>query len=149
MGIDVLGPLTIEGDQKALGRRDRVVVAALAVHPGEVVSAEQLADVLWGEQLPPSWPKVVQGCVVRLRKVLGTHAIETLPLGYRLVVPLDEIDAQRFDRAVVRARELLAADEPERAGVVLADALTLWRGRPLTELDGWDAARVETARPAA
>ncbi|TCO35609.1 DNA-binding SARP family transcriptional activator [Kribbella steppae] len=146
MGIDVLGPLTIEGDQ-TLGRRDRVVVAALAVHPGEVVSAEQLADVLWGgERLPPSWHKVVQGCVVRLRKVLGTHAIETLPLGYRLVVPLDEIDAQRFDRAVVRARALLATGEPERSAVVLADALTLWRGRPLTELDGWDPARIEASR---
>ncbi|WP_433167555.1 BTAD domain-containing putative transcriptional regulator [Kribbella sp. CA-247076] len=146
MGIDVLGPLTIEGDQKALGRRDRVVVAALAVHPGEVVSAEQLADALWGDRLPPSWQKVVQGCVVRLRKVLGTPAIETLPLGYRLVVPLDEIDAQRFDRAVARARELLGNGEPERAAVVLGDALTLWRGRPLTELDGWDAARIEASR---
>src|SRR6266508_2320477 len=66
VGIAVLGPLTIEGEQKVLGRRDRVVLAALVVHPGEVVSAEQLADVLWGEQLPPSWSKVVQGCVVRL-----------------------------------------------------------------------------------
>lgn len=142
----MLGPLSIEGDQKTLGRRDRVVVAALAVHPGEVVSAELLADVLWGEQLPPSWPKVVQGCVVRLRKVLGTQAIETVPLGYRLAVPLDEIDAQRFDRAVARARDLLAAGEPERSALVLADALTLWRGRPLTELDSWDTARIEASR---
>jgi DNA-binding SARP family transcriptional activator/energy-coupling factor transporter ATP-binding protein EcfA2 len=146
VGIDVLGPLTIEGDQKALGRRDRVVLAALAVHPGDVVSAEELADVLWGEQLPPSWPKVVQGCVMRLRKVLGAHAIETLPLGYRLAVPLDEIDAQRFERGVGRARDLLAAGEPERSALVLADALTLWRGRPLTELDSWDTARIEASR---
>ncbi|MEV0290802.1 BTAD domain-containing putative transcriptional regulator [Kribbella sp. NPDC050820] len=146
MGIAVLGPLTIEGDQKALARRDRVVLAALAVHPGDVVSADQLAHVLWGERLPASWPKVVQGCVVRLRKVLGTHAIETAPPGYRLAVPLDEIDSQRFDRAVVRARGLLAAGEPERSGLVLADALTLWRGRPLTELDGWDPARIEVSR---
>ncbi|MFI5695202.1 BTAD domain-containing putative transcriptional regulator [Kribbella sp. NPDC051586] len=146
MGIDVLGPLTIEGDQNALGRRDRVVVAALAVHPGEVVSAEQLADALWGERPPQSWQKVVQGCVVRLRKVLGTHTIETLPLGYRLVLPLDQIDAQRFDRAVARARELLAAGDPERSAVVLAEALTLWRGRPLTELDSWDDARIEASR---
>ncbi|MFI6826638.1 BTAD domain-containing putative transcriptional regulator [Kribbella sp. NPDC050241] len=146
MGIDVLGPLTVEGEQKVLGRRDRIVVAALAVHPGEVVSAEQLADVLWRERPPPSWQKVVQGCVVRLRKVLGTHAIETQPLGYRLAVPLDEIDAQRFDRAVVRARALLASDEPERSAMVLADALALWRGRPLTELDGWDTARIEASR---
>ncbi|MFG1625665.1 BTAD domain-containing putative transcriptional regulator [Kribbella sp. NPDC049227] len=146
MGIDVLGPLTVEGDQKVLGRRDRIVVAALAVHPGEVVSAEQLADVLWRERPPPSWQKVVQGCVVRLRKVLGTHAIETQPLGYRLAVPLDEIDAQRFDRAVVRARALLASYEPERSAMVLAEALTLWRGRPLTEVGGWDTARIEASR---
>ncbi|MFC5268120.1 BTAD domain-containing putative transcriptional regulator [Kribbella qitaiheensis] len=146
MGIAVLGPLTIEGDHKALGRRDRVVLAALAVHPGDVVSAEVLADVLWGEQVPPSWPKVVQGCVVRLRKVLGIHAIETLPLGYRLAVPLDEIDAQRFERAVGRARELLAAGDAERSALVLADALTLWRGRPLADLDGWDVGRIEAGR---
>ncbi|MFI7064717.1 BTAD domain-containing putative transcriptional regulator [Kribbella sp. NPDC050124] len=146
MGIAVLGPLTIEGDQKPLARRDRVVLAALAVHPGDVVSADQLADVLWGERPPASWPKVVQGCVVRLRKVLGAHAIETAPPGYRLAVPLDEIDSQRFDRAVVRARGLLAAGEPERSGLVLADALTLWRGRPLTEVDGWDTARIEVSR---
>jgi DNA-binding SARP family transcriptional activator len=146
VGIDVLGPLSIAGALKTLGRRDRVVVAALTVHPGEVVSAEQLADVLWGEQLPPSWSKIVQGCVVRLRKVLGTHAIETVPLGYRLAVPLDEIDAQRFERGVARAVDLLAAGEPERAALVLADALTLWRGPPLTELDSWDTARIEASR---
>lgn len=146
MGIAVLGPLTIEGDQKVLGRRDRVVLAALAVRPGEVVGAEQLADALWGEQVPQSWPKVVQGCVVRLRKILGNQAIETLPLGYRLAVPLDEIDAQRFERAVGRARELLTAGEAERSVVVVAGALTLWRGSPLTELQGWDAGRIEAAR---
>ncbi|MFC5265725.1 BTAD domain-containing putative transcriptional regulator [Kribbella qitaiheensis] len=149
MSIAVLGPLTIEGDQgqpQVLGRRDRVVLAALAVRPGHVVSSEELAEVVWGEQLPSSWPKVIQGCVVRLRKILGVHSIETLPLGYRLAVPLDEIDAQRFERAMGRARALFAADEAERAAVVLADALTLWRGRPLTELDGWDMARIEVER---
>ncbi|TDO44617.1 DNA-binding SARP family transcriptional activator [Kribbella sp. VKM Ac-2527] len=146
MGIAVLGPLTIEGEETVLGRRDRVVLAALAVHPGEVVSAEALADVLWDDQPPATWSKVVQGCVVRLRKLLGSHTIETTPLGYRLAVPLDDIDAQRFERAVGRARELLAADDPERAALVLADALTLWRGRPLIELDGWDPGRIEAAR---
>lgn len=149
VGIAVLGPLTIEGDQgkpKVLGRRDRVVLAALAVHPGQVVSAEELADVVWSEQLPPSWQKVIQGCVVRLRKVLGAGAIETVQLGYRLAVSLDEIDAQRFEHAVSRARGLLAADDAERSAVVLADALTLWRGRPHSELDGWDVARIEVER---
>jgi WD40 repeat protein/DNA-binding SARP family transcriptional activator/energy-coupling factor transporter ATP-binding protein EcfA2 len=111
-----------------------------------VVSSEELADVVWGERRPPSWPKIIQGCVVRLRKILGVPSIETLPLGYRLTVPLDEIDAQRFERAMARARTLLAADEAERSALVLADALTLWRGRPLAELDGWDTARIEAER---
>jgi DNA-binding SARP family transcriptional activator/WD40 repeat protein len=146
VGIAVLGPLTIEGDHGTLARRDRVVLAALAVRPGEVVTAEQLADAVWPETLPASWSKVVQGCVMRLRKVLGAHAIETVPAGYRLAVALDQIDAQRFERAVGRARELLAAGDPERAGVVLAEALALWRGQPLAELDTWDPARIEAAR---
>lgn len=111
-----------------------------------MVSPEELAEVVWSEQRPSSWPKVIQGCVVRLRKILGVRAIETLPLGYRLTVPLDEIDAQRFERAIDRARALLVADEAERSALVLADALTLWRGPPLTELDSWDTARIEAER---
>jgi len=146
VGIAVLGPLTIEGDHRVLARRDRVVLAALAVRPGGVVSAEELADAIWPDTPPASWPKVVQGCVARLRKVLGAHAIVTVPRGYRLAVPMDEIDAQRFERAVSRARELLAADDPERSGVVLADALSLWRGRPWVELDSWEPARIEATR---
>jgi WD40 repeat protein/DNA-binding SARP family transcriptional activator len=130
-----------------VGPRDRVVLVALAVRAGEVVGAAELADALWGQRMPPpTWAKVVQGCVVRLRKLLGVHAIETAPAGYRLAVPLDDIDARRFERAVVRARGLLAGDQAERAALVLADALTLWRGRAFAELDGWDPARIEAAR---
>ncbi|MFD3400131.1 BTAD domain-containing putative transcriptional regulator [Kribbella sp. NPDC058693] len=146
MGIAVLGPLTIEGDHTSLGRRDRAVLAALAVRPGEVLSAAALADAVWGERPPASWSKNLQGCMVRLRKSLGGSAIETSPQGYRLAVPLDDIDARRFERAVGRARELLAAGDSERSATVLADALMLWRGQPLDELDGWDPARTEAAR---
>ncbi|WP_165546741.1 AfsR/SARP family transcriptional regulator [Kribbella soli] len=144
MGIAVLGPLTVDGGQH-LGRRDRVVLSALVVHPGDVVSADVLADVLWGDELPASWTKIVQGCVVRLRKALGNRSIETSPRGYRLTVPPDEIDAQRFERAVERAGVLVATDA-ERAAAVLSGALRLWRGRPLIEVECWDAARIEAAR---
>jgi len=146
VGIAVLGPVSIDGRSDALGRRDRVVLAALTVHPGEGVTADGLADLLWGEDPPASAAKIVQGCVVRLRKLLGSHAIETTPDGYRLTVPLDQIDAQRFERAVGRARSLIAAEDPERAGHVLAEALALWRGTPLADLDSWDRAQIEAAR---
>jgi DNA-binding SARP family transcriptional activator len=51
-GIAVLGPLAIDDDVGALGPRDRVVLASLALRPGDVVSAELLADALWGERPP-------------------------------------------------------------------------------------------------
>ena len=145
MGIAVLGPMTLDGTG-SLGRRDRMVLSALTVHPGDVVSADRLADVLWGDDPPASAAKVIQGCVVRLRKALGPRAIETSPAGYRLAVPLAEIDTQRFERAVEHARDLLASGEPERASAVLSEALALWRGDPLSELEGWDVARIEASR---
>jgi WD40 repeat protein/DNA-binding SARP family transcriptional activator len=145
VGIGVLGPVRVE-DGEALGPRDRVVLAALALRRGETVSAEHLADALWGERPPASWAKVVQGCVVRLRKVLGAGAIETEPQGYRLAVAVDEVDAQRFEHLVQRGRELLTLGEPERSAHVTAQALALWRGPALVELDGWAPARIEAAR---
>jgi DNA-binding SARP family transcriptional activator len=145
VGIAVLGPLKVGGDA-ALGPRDRVVLAVLALHPGEVVGAERLADALWADRLPVSWPKVVQGCVMRLRKVLGAPAIETTPHGYRLAVPADDVDAQRFERLLARARELLTLGEAERAAYVVGQALALWRGPVLAELDGWGPGRAEAAR---
>jgi WD40 repeat protein/DNA-binding SARP family transcriptional activator len=146
MRIALLGPLVIDGGVGKIGPRDRVVLAALAVRPGEVSSADKLADALWGERLPASWRTVVQGCVARLRKALGAGTIETLPQGYRLQVSSDELDTLRFERLVGRGRELLTVGEAERASYTLGKALDLWRGEALVDLDGWEAGRVEAGR---
>ena len=146
MGIAVLGPLTVNGDGAGLAPRDRTVLEVLVVRPGELVSAEQIADALWPYTLPVTWKKVLQGSVVRLRKVLGPDAIETLPHGYRLAVVKENVDAHQFQRLVRRAQELLTIGEPERAAYVIDDALALWRGRALTDLDDWETGRIEADR---
>lgn len=146
VGIAVLGPLELDGTASTMGLRDRVVLEALAVRPGTVVRAESLAEAIWGATPPPSWPKVVQGCVSRLRKVLGNDVIETAEHGYRLRVHVDHLDHLRFERLVGRARELLALGEPERADYLLREALDLWRGDPFTELDGWAPGLIELER---
>jgi DNA-binding SARP family transcriptional activator len=135
--VNVLGPLSVDGDGDLLAPRDRVVLAALVTRPGEPVSAEVLADALWGEAPPATWPKVVQSSMVRIRKVLGPEAVRTTTLGYTLTLPADDIDAVRFERGVHRGRELLSLGEPERARFALTDALGMWRGQALAELDGW------------
>jgi WD40 repeat protein/DNA-binding SARP family transcriptional activator len=144
--IGVLGPVIVDGAEGTLPPREQVVLAALTVRRGEVVSAETLADAWWGERVPPTWAKALQGCLVQLRKALGAAAIETRPQGYCLVVPADEVDSGRFERRVARAQELLTLGEPDRAAYVVDEALGLWRGRALVELDGWEPGRVEAAR---
>ena len=145
MAVSLLGPLQVDGVAQ-LSPRDRVVLSALVVRGGRVVSAEQLADALWGEQPPASWVKVVQGCVARLRRALGHDAVQTLGGGYRLTLADDEIDVRRFETLVTRGRALAETDEPDRAAAVLDSALSLWRGTPLPDLEGWADGRTEADR---
>ena len=146
VGVSVLGPLEVDGLTRELGRRDRVVLSALVVADGDPVSTETLADALWGEAPPASWPKVVQGCVVRLRKLLGSAAIESGDFGYRLALTELELDSARFERGLERARAALAGDDPDRAAYLASEALTLWRGQALADLEEWEPGRVRAGQ---
>jgi DNA-binding SARP family transcriptional activator/WD40 repeat protein len=145
MGIAVLGPLEVDGRANGLGPRDRVVLSALVAGRGDPVSADGLADALWGDDPPASSVKVVQGCVVRLRKLLGAAAIDSGSAGYRLTLTDEEVDHRRFERLLDGATEALSGD-PARASYLAREALELWRGRALSDLDEWAPGRVEAAR---
>lgn len=143
--IGVLGPLQVDEKDPRLGMRDRVVLAALASRPGAVLSPEQLADAVWGDSLPVTWAKNLQGCISRLRKALGADAIETSAHGYRLRLPADAVDIVKFERGARRAAELLTLREYEHARYVAAQSLDLWRGQPLAELEQWEAGSAQAA----
>ena len=144
-GIRLLGPLEVEG-ARPLEPRDRVVLCVLAVRRGQVVSPGQIADAVWGDEPPRSWAKQVQICIGRLRKAVGPEAIETTAGGYRLTVDGEDLDADRFSRLVERGAFLAASGDPYRAEASYARALSMWRGTPLDDLDGWDPGRCEVAR---
>ena len=145
VGIRLLGPTEV-GMDGALSPRDRAVLSALCVQPGQAVPAEVLADAVWGEAPPKSWGKVVQGSVMRLRRAVGSSAIETTAGGYRIVLPDGQLDTVEFERLVARGRSFLAVNEPQRAATMFEQALALWRGPPFPELADWDRARSEGAR---
>ena len=92
MRIAVLGSLQVDEGRTTLSPRDRVVLLALASRPGVEVSIDGLGATLWGDDPPDTWQKVVQGCIVRLRKALGPDAIQTAGHGYRLMLHRDEMD---------------------------------------------------------
>ena len=139
MEITVLGPLTVDG-AGILGRRDRVLLAVLASRPGLQVTTDTLSDAIWGDAPPATAAKSLQGCVVRLRRLLGQEGIATSAFGYSLTLAPEDVDAWRFQRLVDRARELLALREPDRASYQLGQALGLWRGEPFVDLETWPPA---------
>lgn len=146
MGVAVLGPLQVDGQAKGLSPRDRVVLSALVVRAGEPVTTDALADALWGESLPSSWGKILQGCVVRLRKLLGSGAIQSTAHGYRLALTDQELDHRLFERLLGRAREALAGNDPARSSYLAQEALQLWRGPAFPDLEEWEPGRVERTR---
>ena len=73
MEFHILGPLEVVRQGRALeigAGKQRTLLAVLLLHANEVVSTDRLIDELWGEQAPATAPKIVQGYVSRLRKVL-------------------------------------------------------------------------------
>ncbi|HEY6889917.1 MAG TPA: BTAD domain-containing putative transcriptional regulator, partial [Solirubrobacter sp.] len=152
MGLQfrILGPLEVRGERGAVAigaGKVRVLLAVLLLRANEPVSAERLAMALWGDEAPAGAVKTVHVYVSRLRKALGDPAvIETTPAGYRLRVRPGELDLERFERGVEAGRRALAAGQPERAATLLRDALALWRGPPLAELEFESFAHAEIPR---
>src|SRR5262245_57849024 len=146
MRVDLLGGMRVD-DNVALRPRSRTVLAALAVHRDRAVRADELAEAVWGDgPLPRSWAKQVQYCIWDLRKAIGADAIDTVDGGYRLAAGTDDLDVADFEALVEYGRAFAATGEPDRAAASFERALSLWRGDPFQDLDGWMPGRHEAAR---
>ncbi|MDQ0575801.1 nSTAND1 domain-containing NTPase [Agromyces albus] len=144
MEIRVLGDLTIDGGR--LSPKERSLLAALVLRAGNVVTPPELADAVWGDELPSTWPKQVQAFVVQIRRALGSTSIATTRGGYRLRIDPDSIDAVRYERLIEIAGVHRANGDPVRAIDVLERAASLWSGAPYSDLGEWPAAIAEAER---
>ena len=144
MDYRILGLLEVHDDGRDValgGEKPRALLAILLLHRNEVVSADRLADELWGQSPPASATRTLQAYISRLRKALdGTGAasgpagsVPTQGRGYVLWVGAGELDLERFCELAERGREALAAGEPGEAAELLREALGLWRGPPLAD----------------
>ena len=147
--IGILGPLrlTVDGEQRTVppGRQGRLL-AVLALHADQVVAADRLVDVVWGDDLPADPANALQWRISQLRKLLGRQAVSRQSAGYRLHVDPAAVDAHRFEQLARQGHDRLAADEPHGAVAVLDEALGLWRGDVLAEFADELWARGEAAR---
>ena len=140
MEIRLLGPLEVRGGDGVVSlprRQQRALLAALALRAGEVVSTDRLIADLWGERAPAAATGSLQNTIAALRKLLGRDVIVTQAPGYRLALAPDAVDSNRFEGLLEQAR----AQEPAAAAPLLREALALWRGPALADVneDGFAA----------
>jgi LuxR family maltose regulon positive regulatory protein len=115
------------------GTKQRALLALLALHCGEPVSADRLIDVLWGDGPVANPANALQAQIGQLRRVLGPAAILTTEAGYALSIGSGDVDVIRFEQLVAKGRRLSEEGEAALASAALREALGLRRGEPLAE----------------
>ena len=136
MEVRLFGELEAVQDGIAVpvrGTKQRALLALLALHRGEPVSADRLIDVLWGDGQAANPANALQAQIGQLRRVLGPAAIVTTEAGYALAVGSGDVDVIRFEQLVAKGRRLSEEGEAALASAVLGEALGLRRGEPLAE----------------
>lgn len=117
-------------------------LALLLVRSNHLVSVETIIEELWGEDHPRSAATTAQTYIYQIRRWLddelpaaeGSELLITRPPGYALRVDPGQIDVSDFERLLAEGRALLAADRPEPAAARLREALDLWTGPPLANV---------------
>jgi predicted ATPase/DNA-binding SARP family transcriptional activator len=152
--VGILGPVEAhspDGKVSVGGPRPRTLLALLALRAGDIVPLDRLIDELYGSEPPTDAANALQGQVSRLRRALGDASlIEFHPAGYRLALAAEHVDAHRFAELAAEGQQALEQGDPRGAESLLSEALQLWRGPALADVDAPDhATRLEQQRSAA
>src|SRR5919109_2578588 len=140
MRFRLLGPVEVRAgeDWRGIGApKWRSVLAALLIHPGQIVSADTLISEVWRDDPPARAANLISIYVLRLRRLMDDpdgRLLVTRAPGYQLRVAADGTDALLFEALVRDGRQAFAAGDPERGARTLTEALGLWYGRPLADV---------------
>jgi DNA-binding SARP family transcriptional activator len=126
----------------------RQAFTLLAMCANTIVVQERFVEELWEYGPPTSVVTTLQTYVYQLRKILGLHraspgegrepglhpALRTSHGGYTLSLPLAALDSHRFETMARRGTQELEAGNVAEAATSLAEALRLWRGPALVDV---------------
>jgi DNA-binding SARP family transcriptional activator len=145
MRYGLLGPLEVDDGERSVkitSAKQRALLAVLLLNANQVVSSDRLIEAVWEGAPPETAAKSLQVLVSQLRKLVGKERLETRAPGYVIRVGEGELDLDRFDAHLRRARQA----SPPEAATALRDALALWRGPSLADFAFNSFAQVEIAR---
>jgi DNA-binding SARP family transcriptional activator len=135
------GPIPIRAGKQ------RILLATLLLNANRIVSTDELIERLWDD--PPGDARgTTQTHLQRLRRTLGSGRgagppIMTGPGGYLMEATARSLDLERFAALSERARAAAGNDDLPGELKLLTEALGLWRGRPLANVDSGLLQRVE------
>jgi DNA-binding SARP family transcriptional activator len=141
----VLGPLEVRRNGDVIpipAPKQRALLGVLLLHANEPVAQDELIDLLWRHDAPPSARASLQNQVHAIRRVLGAGVVERQPGGYVVHVEPGRLDLERFEQLVTEARR----SEPRERAARLREALACWRGPALVEFPSEPFAQHEIGR---
>jgi DNA-binding SARP family transcriptional activator len=163
--VRLLGPVSAETDGVRLrlgSRKQRAVFALLALQVNSPVALDRLVDELWHDEPPAKATLSLQSYISRLRRTISDAQPEeqpevepveqsaprilTRPPGWALMMPAEDVDAVRFVDLAREGSSLLEEADVAPAAAKLREALALWTGDALADLDDMPFAVAEKAR---
>jgi DNA-binding SARP family transcriptional activator/tetratricopeptide (TPR) repeat protein len=118
--------------------KHRILLAALALQAGRAIPVRDLAEAMWGAELPENPRRATQVAVVRLRALLEEvgcpGVIVTGVEGYLLDVPPERVDVERFRSGLAAADRAAERSDLAAERDALSVALSAWRGEALADV---------------
>jgi len=129
MGADSLG--------RAIAPRTRAALSLLLTRPNAIVSIDRFVDEFWPCGPPAGARNLIHDQISRIRRALrsgpfgraGVHAaarLVTRKPGYLLRVEEDELDRDRYEKLITKARTAADAGQLERSIAHYRKAERLW-----------------------
>jgi DNA-binding SARP family transcriptional activator/DNA-binding XRE family transcriptional regulator len=144
--LRVLGPLRVSRAGASIevrSGRQRALLGMLAVADGAPIPRRGIIDTLWAGGAPDSATHLLQTHVSELRRTLGTDLspphrrslVRSEHGCYRIDERAARSDLNAFRRQVRRARLRAASGHPGEAFTLYGEALDLWRGPVLADIE--------------
>ncbi|MEV7008688.1 AfsR/SARP family transcriptional regulator [Streptosporangium sp. NPDC051022] len=139
----ILGPfeVSLNGRQVSVpaGKR-RTLLVSLLLEANNVIPTEELIVRLWDDDLPREPRGALHTCVNRLRQTLASLSreaaaeVRTTASGYAIDIDQESLDLIRLRRLVAKAHSAGKAGDLAAEVAGLAEALSLWRGPVLSDV---------------
>lgn len=162
--IDVLGALAVRENGIPVtpsAPKPRQVLALLALHADQVVPVALLIEELWGERPPRSARTTLQTYILQLRELISValehdpedaeprtakDVLVTMPGGYLLKTSGGASDVREFEKLAGTGYRAMDAEDFPGAARQLRDALALWSGSALVDIQAGPQLELEIRR---